>query len=53
MRKEPKRKDNNPATAVRIPADLKEKAQAKAKEEGRTLSNLIIQAIKKYIGNGT
>lgn len=44
-----KRKDYNPATAVRLPTEIKAKAKKQAEKEGRSLSNLIIEAIKKYI----
>jgi predicted DNA-binding protein len=50
-KKAPKRKDNNPATAVRLPRDLKKDAVVRAEQENRTLSNLIITAVKKYIEN--
>lgn len=38
-------------TSVRIPEELLAKAKEQAKVEGRTLSNLIIQALRKYLGS--
>lgn len=43
-------KEKKPSpTPVRLPPEIKAKALAKAKEEGRTLSGLIIHAIRKYV----
>jgi predicted HicB family RNase H-like nuclease len=36
-------------TPVRIPDELKAKAISRAEKENRTLSNLIITALKKYL----
>jgi intergrase/recombinase len=38
-----------PPTPVRIPDDLKIKALKQAAKENRTLSNLILTALKKYL----
>ena len=38
-------------TSVRVPEELLAKAKEQAKVEGRTLSNLIIQALRKYLGS--
>jgi predicted HicB family RNase H-like nuclease len=47
MKQKDKRKKPD---SVRLPEELKEAAIKRAKEENRTLSNLIITALKKYLG---
>lgn len=44
---------NQPATPIssfRIPADVKNAAAAKAKDEGRTLTDVIVEALREYAG---
>jgi predicted HicB family RNase H-like nuclease len=43
---------NQPATKVsafRIPLDLKAAAAAKAKSEGKTLTDVIVEALTRYV----
>lgn len=42
-------KKQKPPTPVRLPDDLREQALKRAKEENRSLSNLIITALKHYL----
>ena len=37
-----------PLTNFRIPADIKEAAQEKAKREGKTLSRVVIDLLREY-----
>lgn len=41
--------DNNTRTLITIPKDLKQKLEAKAKEQNRSLNNLIITILKNYL----
>lgn len=38
-------------TQIRLPKELKEKARYKAKKEHRSLNNIIIVLLEKYIKN--
>ena len=37
--------------AVRLPSDLRQKLEEKAKEESRSLSNLIVKILQEWIQN--
>lgn len=37
-----------PVSNFRIPAELKEKAQRKALEEGKTLTDVVVELLSKY-----
>jgi predicted HicB family RNase H-like nuclease len=41
--------NHTPATSVRIPPDLKTAAMAAVKAEGRTLTDVIIKALERYV----
>jgi predicted HicB family RNase H-like nuclease len=38
-----------PQTPFRIPAELKQAAQAKARAEGRTLTDVVLDALTRYV----
>ena len=40
-----------PLRSIRIATDLWQQAQAKAKEEGTTVSAVIVEALRSYINN--
>lgn len=42
-----------PLRAVRVDAELWEKAKAKAKDRGDNLSHILRQALEKYVNEGT
>jgi hypothetical protein len=50
MKKKAEKEKREKPDSVRIPPDIKEAALKKCKEERRTLSNLIIVALSKYLG---
>lgn len=39
---------HTPPTSIRIPPDVKARAQAKAELEGRTLTDVIVKALERY-----
>ena len=41
--------DKTVATSIRIPSSLKKKLEAKAKEEGRTLNNMLNRLLEKAV----
>ncbi|AUR89781.1 CopG-like ribbon-helix-helix domain protein [Vibrio phage 1.132.O._10N.222.49.F8] len=41
--------DKTIATSIRIPESLKKKVEKQAKEEGRTLNNMLNQLIKRAV----
>lgn len=43
--------DPIPVSAVRIPLDLKTAAAAKARDDGRTLTSVIIEALRQYVSS--
>ena len=45
-------KDNTTFNFV-IPKDLKEKLEARAKEEGRSIGNLLVKLIKDYLSGNS
>ncbi len=45
-------KDNTTFNFV-IPKDLKEKLEARAKEEGRSVGNLLVKLIKDYLSGNS
>ena len=42
----------NRATNIRIPPDLKAAAAAKARSEYRTLTDVVVRALRAYVGAG-
>lgn len=49
MAKSKKETKRDAPTPVRIPEELKAKAKKQAEKEDRSLSNLIIRALKQYL----
>lgn len=41
-------KPRTPVTGFRIPEDLKARCTAKAKAEGKTLTDVVIEALERY-----
>ena len=41
--------DKTVATSIRIPSSLKKKLEEKAKEEGRTLNNMLNRLLEKAV----
>jgi NRPS condensation-like uncharacterized protein len=41
-------KPKTPHSSFRIPEDVKAKAQARATAEGKTLTDVIVEALKRY-----
>jgi len=42
-------KPKTPVSNFRIPEDVKEAATAKAKAEGKTLTDVVVEALRRYI----
>lgn len=42
-------KPRTPITGFRIPEDLKAKAVAKAEAEGKTLTDVVVAALERYV----
>ncbi len=43
--------DTNTRTVITLPKELKERAEALAKEQTRSFSNLVVAAIKEYLAS--
>ena len=44
---------NNTTFNFVLPKDLKEKLEARAKEEGRSIGNLLVKLIKDYLSDNS
>lgn len=45
--------ERTPVSNFRIPPELKQAAIAKAASEGRTLTDVVVEALKRYVKRGT
>lgn len=44
---------HTPASSIRIPTDVKEAAQRRAAEEGKTLTDVVVAYLRRYGARGS